>query len=145
MYASTSWLIPQNFQPKNTTLPLWLRSAPFKEEVGAWIGKLATVSEAVEGWLAVQAMWSYMEAVFSGGDIVKQLPAEAKRFQNIDKGYMKVTFTSTDGSAMAQAAFMQAEKPHSHCLTSRRAQLLAVITLSVASPMGDVFARMLDP
>ena len=69
-------------------------SAPFKEEVGAWIGKLATVSEAVEGWLAVQAMWSYMEAVFSGGDIVKQLPAEAKRFQNIDKGYMKVRLAS---------------------------------------------------
>ena len=38
----------------------------------------------------MQAMWSYMEAVFSGGDIVKQLPQEAKRFQNIDKGYMKV-------------------------------------------------------
>ena len=66
-----------------------LCSAPFKDEVASWIGKLATVSESVEGWLAVQAMWSYMEAVFSGGDIVKQLPAEAKRFQNIDKGYMK--------------------------------------------------------
>ena len=77
------------------TLPL--RSLPFKEEVGAWIGKLATVSEAVEGWLAVQAMWSYMEAVFSGGDIVKQLPAEAKRFQNIDRGFMKA------GPAVASA------------------------------------------
>ena len=43
----------------------------------------------VELWLAVQSMWMYMEAVFSGGDIVKQLPAEAKRFQNVDKSFMK--------------------------------------------------------
>jgi dynein heavy chain len=49
------------------------------------------VSEVIEQWLIVQNMWMYMEAVFSGGDIVKQLPQEAKRFQNIDKNYIKVS------------------------------------------------------
>lgn len=32
----------------------------------------------------------YMATVFGGGDIVKQLPAEARRFQNIDKAFMQV-------------------------------------------------------
>jgi hypothetical protein len=35
-------------------------------------------------------MWTYMEAVFSSGDIVRQLPIEANRFLAIDKTFMKV-------------------------------------------------------
>ena len=69
-------------------------STPFREDVTGWITKLSTVSEIVEQWLMVQSMWMYMEAVFSGGDIVKQLPQEAKRFQNIDKSFTKVNLIS---------------------------------------------------
>ncbi|KAK9841874.1 hypothetical protein WJX81_008571 [Elliptochloris bilobata] len=65
-------------------------AAPFREAVAGWLGRLGVVGEQLESWLAVQALWMYMEAVFSGGDIVKQLPAEAKRFQNIDKNFMKI-------------------------------------------------------
>ena len=54
-------------------------SAPFRDEVQGWIIKLSTVSEIVEQWLMVQNMWMYMEAVFSGGDIVKQLPQASAR------------------------------------------------------------------
>ena len=65
-------------------------AAPFRDEVQTWLKRLGIVGECVEGWLSVQSLWMYMEAVFSGGDIVKQLPAEAKRFQAIDKSFMRV-------------------------------------------------------
>uniref|UniRef100_A0A383W453 AAA+ ATPase domain-containing protein n=1 Tax=Tetradesmus obliquus TaxID=3088 RepID=A0A383W453_TETOB len=71
-------------------------STPFREQVQGWIMKLSTVSEIIEQWLMVQNMWMYMEAVFSGGDIVKQLPLEAKRFQNIDKNYMKIVTSAIE-------------------------------------------------
>ena len=63
---------------------------PFKEEVSGWITKLSTVSEVLEQWVQVQAMWIYLEAVFTSGDIAKQLPQESKRFQGIDKNWVKI-------------------------------------------------------
>ena len=63
---------------------------PFREEVQVWVNKFSTISEQLEIWIQVQGMWMYLEAVFTSGDIAKQLPQESKRFQNIDKNWEKV-------------------------------------------------------
>ncbi|CAL1158737.1 unnamed protein product [Cladocopium goreaui] len=65
-----------------------IRGSPFVEpiekEVKDWLAKLTLIQDLLEQWLAMQRSWLYLEPIFTSDDIQKQLPGEAKRFQQVD-------------------------------------------------------------
>ena len=64
--------------------------APFAKEVQGKLTQLSDTSDTLERWFKVQLLWCSLESVFTGGDIAKQMPLEAKKFAKIDKDFGKV-------------------------------------------------------
>ncbi|RKO99706.1 hypothetical protein CXG81DRAFT_14142 [Caulochytrium protostelioides] len=58
---------------------------PFEAESKALETQLLTMQDMLDEWLKMQATWLYLEPIFSSEDIMRQLPSEGRRFQNINK------------------------------------------------------------
>ncbi|KAF4132123.1 Dynein heavy chain C-terminal domain [Phytophthora infestans] len=62
----------------------------FKDRVQVKLAQLSDTADVLELWAKVQTLWMSLESVFTGGDIAKQMPLEAKKFAKIDKDWLKV-------------------------------------------------------
>jgi len=63
---------------------------PFLHVVQEWEETMRTISEVLEAWMDLQRRWLYLEGIFVAGDIRLQLPSETKKFDDVDKNFMKI-------------------------------------------------------
>lgn len=78
--------------------------APFRERAQDLLQTLSETSDTLERWLKVQMMWCSLESVFTGGDIAKQMPMEAKKFSKVDKEWAKVMGKAFETQIVVEAA-----------------------------------------
>jgi dynein heavy chain len=63
---------------------------PFEERISTWNEKLMTVSNVIEEWIKCQKNWRYLQPIFDSADIMKQLPAETKKFKSVDSQFRNI-------------------------------------------------------
>lgn len=76
---------------------------PFRERAADLLKKLSETSDTLERWMKVQMLWCSLESVFTGGDIAKQMPMEAKKFAKIDKDWAKIMSKAYESQICTEA------------------------------------------
>ena len=77
---------------------------PFRERAQDMLQALSETSDTLERWVKVQMMWCSLESVFTGGDIAKQMPMEAKKFAKVDKEWSKVMAKAYETQLVVEAS-----------------------------------------
>ena len=56
----------------------------YRGEARGWESQLKYAQNLVDEWIAMQRVWMYLEPIFGSEDIMRQLPTEARRFNDVD-------------------------------------------------------------
>uniref|UniRef100_A0A1I8MW68 Dynein axonemal heavy chain 2 n=1 Tax=Musca domestica TaxID=7370 RepID=A0A1I8MW68_MUSDO len=81
---------------------------PFAAVVDYWEKTLSYISETLEKALQVQRQWLYLENIFSGEDIRKQLPSEATRFAAITDEFSLLSSKMFEAKTALRATHLKA-------------------------------------
>jgi len=61
---------------------------PFREQASGWLKKLSETNDMLESWIRLQMLWMSLEAVFTSGDIARQMPVITRLFLKVDKEFV---------------------------------------------------------
>lgn len=75
---------------------------PFAKEVDYWERTLSYIMETVETALSVQRQWIYLENIFFGEDIRRQLPQEMDRFEELTRAWRIITHDLYDSTSILE-------------------------------------------
>lgn len=71
-----------------------MRGSPFAKfmlpQIIEWENTLVRTQDNLDLWLKVQAVWMYLEPVFSSEDIVNQMPVEGSKFKEVNNAWHKL-------------------------------------------------------
>ncbi|XP_076627799.1 dynein axonemal heavy chain 1 [Colletes latitarsis] len=76
-----------SFSPLKTT---------FEDEINEWEYKLNLTQDVLLLWLEVQRDWMYLEPIFTSEDISTQLPAEARKYNAMERNWRRIMKTAHD-------------------------------------------------
>lgn len=77
---------------------------PIEAECKEWENRLKYAQGLLEAWTKCQRTWMYLEPIFGSEDIMRQLPAESKKFKGVDSLWRKtLENTNADPNFMRSA------------------------------------------